>query len=172
MGAEGLQQDSCSTNWNKVFLPLILLNSLTFAASCVYRSDASISFGKKKKKLHLATLNLVCWDFYYDLQRLPWHQVPAPHPRQVRKEHSSDWNLTALSPCQHTLSELLRPPGAHFHQQEKKVYFAKLFTVKIKTHVKRWQSRELNCLFFASIPLLSPKNLYVLLSWPFHFSAA
>lgn len=28
-------------------------------------------------------MNLVCWDFYYDLQWLPWHQVPAPHPRQV-----------------------------------------------------------------------------------------
>lgn len=38
---------------------------------------------KKKKKLHLATFNLVCWDFYYDLQWLPWHQVPALHACQV-----------------------------------------------------------------------------------------
>lgn len=42
---------SCSPNWRKVFLPLTLLNSLTSAASRVYRPDAGISFGKKNHTL-------------------------------------------------------------------------------------------------------------------------
>lgn len=67
---------SCSPNWRQVFLPLTLLNSLTSAASRVYRSDAGISFGRKIT--HLVTSNLTCWDFYYDLHRPSWHHVLDP----------------------------------------------------------------------------------------------